>query len=44
MNISHNLDTKIFNEALMVTPAAKLQPVYELGGRFAVGEKCYVSQ
>jgi hypothetical protein len=33
---------KIFNEALMVTPAAKLQPVYELGGRFAVGEKCYV--
>lgn len=32
---------EIFNEALMVSPSSKMQPVYELGGRFAVGEKFY---
>jgi hypothetical protein len=26
----------------MVSSTSKMQPVYELGGRFAVGEKFYV--
>jgi hypothetical protein len=36
-----DLVLKVFNEALIASPTSKMQPVYELGGRFAVGEKCY---
>ncbi|KAG8823512.1 hypothetical protein FRC19_003683 [Serendipita sp. 401] len=32
---------EVFNEALMVSPTAQMQPVYELGGRFSVGDKCF---
>ncbi|KAG8834341.1 hypothetical protein FRC17_009109 [Serendipita sp. 399] len=32
---------EVFNEALMVSPTAQMQPIYELGGRFSVGDKCF---